>query len=145
MILEAKQTEKYEVVVGVPDDLFVNGKYEDNLEKVIDKWQEFAKLYYEDTDIYVSAIAISGKAVYNADWGCPPHGERVFAFHCTANREFIKSENDLRLYEKGVLYIAKKLKKEFNQSTITITKLSSLGCKVYYMTNENVKSEVEYE
>lgn len=131
-------TVKYEVVIGVPDDKFVNGKYENQIEKMINKWQEFAKEFFDqtgtgtcETGTYVSAIANSGKAIYHTDWGCPDHGERVVTFNCTANPTFIK---DLDKYEEGVLYITKKLKKEFQQHTITIT---CIPVGVFYLTDEN--------
>ena len=90
-------TVKYEVVIGVPDDKFVNCRRESQIDKMIDKWQEAAKEYYECTNVYVSAIAIEGRAIYHKDWGCPDGGERTLTFNCTANVNFIK---DLNSYYK---------------------------------------------
>ena len=124
-------TIKYEVVIGVPDDEFVNCRRESQVDKMIAKWQEAAKNYYEKTEVYVSAIVNEGKAIYNKDWGCPDGGERTLTFNCTANTNFIK---DLELYETGIHYIAGILKKYFNQSTITITKIKS---NIQYITDED--------
>lgn len=131
------ETVKFEVVIGVPDDKFINGKYEDNIYNIEDNiyninkaWMKYAKEFYEKTQIYVSAISVNGKALYNSDWGCPPEGERTITFNCTANRFFI---DDLYTYEEGVLYIAEKLKEEFKQHTITITKIPSY---IWYYADE---------
>lgn len=133
-------TDKFEVVIGLPYDEFVNGRRESNVNKMIDKWQEYAKEYYEKTDVYVSAIANEGKAVYNADWGCPLHGERVITFNCTANRAFIDTGSKLELYRKGIFYIIKKIKKDFDQHTITITQIPA---NVFYLTDENEDEDIE--
>lgn len=125
-------TMKYEVVFGIPDDEFKNGGLQSNEIKYIDKWQEFAKEYFEQTGIYVSAIANFGKAIYHKEWGCPLHGERTVTFNCTANPTFIK---DMEAYKNGVLYIAGKLKKEFKQNTVTITKMTA---GIHYLTNDEV-------
>lgn len=138
-------TKKYEVVIGVPDDKFANGKNQDQIKLMIEKWQEYAKEYYNKMQIYISAIAVEGKAVYNKDWGCPDGGERTLTFNCTCNTKFI--ENILE-YEAGIYYIVAKLKKYFNQHTITVTEIDS---NIHYFTDEDnealdhYKDEVEGE
>ena len=129
------QSIKYEVVIGIPEDEFVHGRLESNIDKIYESWKKYAKEFFDNNDIYVSAIAIPGKALYHSHWGCPKGGERVISFNCTANPEFIK---DYDKYEEGVLYITKKLKKEFQQHTITITKIPS---SVFYLTDENTEEE----
>lgn len=127
-----KESVKYEVVIGVPDDLYLPKiGMTDFIDRIIDAWQQYAKEFYDSNDVYVSSIAILGKAIYNKDWGCPDHGERILSFHCTANPEFIK---DLNKYEEGILYITKRLKRDFSQHTITITKLPADIC---YLTDED--------
>lgn len=132
-----KQTVKYEIVLG----LLTNDLY-DKLPNVTmasisqfhdakRKWQQYAKEFYNENGIYISAIANMSDAVYNEEWGCPMCGEFTVTFHCTANPEFVK---DLELYEKGILYITKKLKREFKQHTVTITKLPAEIC---YLTDED--------
>lgn len=143
---ESKYTLKYEVVVGVPDDtefpvfspdisVITGNILKCQLDEMKSAWKKYAKEFYEANDIYVSAIAIPGRALYHEDWGCPENGERVMSFHCTANPEFIK---DLDMYEKGVLYISKKIKKEFEQHTVTITKIPS---RVFYLTDADNEEE----
>lgn len=129
--MTVEKTVKFEVVIGVPDDKFVNGKNQDQAKLMINKWQEYAKEYYDATDVYVSAIANEGRAIYHKAWGCPDGGERTLTFNCTANREFI---TDLELYIRGIDYIVAKLKKEFNQHTVTMTELNAL---VHYFTDED--------
>ena len=139
--MTVEKTVKFEVVIGVPEDKFVNGKWQDQSKVMIDKWQEYAKEYYDATDIYVSAIAIEGRAIYHKAWGCPDGGERTLTFNCTANREFI---TDLELYIRGIDYITAKMKKEFNQHTITMTELNA---HIHYFTDEDnnlLESAIEY-
>lgn len=86
--------------------------------------------FFEKSGIYISAISTEGRAIYKKEWGCPLHGERIITFHCTANINFI---NDLDLYKDGILYITKKLKKDFKQHTITITVIPS---DIIYLSGE---------
>lgn len=126
-----KYTLKYEVVIGLncePSD--GTRGYIILSESVRCAWQRYAKDFYDETGMYVSAISVFGYALYHTDWGCPYEGEQCLSFHCTANPEFV---HDFELYEKGILYIAKKLKKEFEQHTITITKLNANIC---YLTDK---------
>lgn len=132
---EFKYTLKYEVVIGltadpIPDELNIfttnNMQYH---------WQKYAEEFFAQTNVFVSAIATFGHAIYHHEWGCPPSGEQCLTFHCTANPKFIK---DLDMYEEGVLYIVKKLKKYFRQHTITITRITS---KVCYLTDADNEEE----
>lgn len=127
-----KETVKYEVVLGLPEnDPIINGRITKNEDIAKDMWNTYAKEYYSKTDVYVSAIANEGHAIYNDEWGCPKYGERVITFNCTANRTFIK---DLSKYEEGIVYITTKLKEYFKQSTVTITKINS---EVLYLSDNN--------
>ena len=130
-MLETKYTLKFEVVIGLSSDPTPDGIYLFTTEHMQTIWQKYAEEFFNKTSVYVSAIAVFGRAIYHHEWGCPIEGEQCLTFHCTANREFIE---DLDMYEKGVLYIAKKLKKEFKQHTITITKIPS---RIYYLTDED--------
>ena len=143
------QSVKYEVVIGVsnakddiqpflipqPDGSFFTGvdesKLNIRLEEMKSKWKKYAKEFFESNDVYVSAIAIPGHALYHEEWGCPLFGEKVLSFYCTANPAFIK---DLNKYEEGILYITKRLKRDFEQHTITITKIPATVC---YLTDED--------
>ena len=130
-----KYTLKYEVVIGLtvdPDPDELNTFIIDNMQY---HWQKYAEEFFNKTNVFVSAIAIFGHAIYHHEWGCPPSGEQCLTFHCTANPEFIK---DLEMYEEGVLYIAKKMKKYFRQHTITITKLPAT---INYLTDDDNEEE----
>ena len=131
-------TIKYEVVIGLETEESLNSSFADRSARyfkvasnIRTKWQEYAKEFFDKYGTYVSAICSDGNAIYHEDWGCPKGGESVVTFHCTINPEFVK---DYGLYEKGVLYITKNLKKEFEQHTITITKIPS---KICYLTDKN--------
>jgi CRISPR/Cas system-associated protein Cas7 (RAMP superfamily) len=132
---------KYEVVLGLEKDnerLTVQLKNVDLTSFIINRtnkakemWQKYAKEFYDTTGIYVSAICEKTRAIYNTEWGCPKDGEFTISFHCTANPEFIK---DFNKYEEGVLYITKRLKRDFEQHTVTITKIPASVC---YLTDED--------
>lgn len=135
---------KYEIVIGVPDNIEIpelrefNGitlvrrwKEVDFLEEMKLRWQSYAALFYNETGVYVSAIANAGHALYHQEWGCPNYGERVITFNCSANPAFIKN---MDLYEEGVMYITKMLKADYQQHTITITKIPASVC---YLTDED--------
>lgn len=126
-------TEKYEVVIGIENDITVNRMIEREIEKMIKSWQKYAKEYFDKTGVYVSAIVNEGRAVYNEDWGCPDGGERTLTFNCTRNPKFIEDKYE---YQRGIHYIVANLKKEFNQHTITIT-LMHTGTGIMYITDED--------
>lgn len=122
------QSIKYEIVLGLEID---HDTITIDYNKAREKWQEYAKEFYDLNYVYVSAISVDSRALYNIEWGCPNGGEYTMTFHCTANPEFIK---DLDKYEEGVLYITKRLKRDFKQHTITITKMPVTVC---YLTDED--------
>lgn len=137
--MEHKPTEKYEVVLGIPNTtVIINGEPIHNKYIANKMWMQYAKEYFDETGVYVSAIANEGLALYNEEWGCPKYGEFVITFNCTANREFIK---ELYPYEKGVIYITKKLKKYFDQHTVTITRIDTYGTSVCYLTDKDNEEE----
>lgn len=112
---------KYEVVVGlIPGYHGISNNAE--LAIVRNAWMKYALKYYNETNVYISSIAYEAKALYNREWGCPIDGEPVVVFHCTLNPEFVKNE---KVYEDGIVYVAKKLKEELRQSTVTITKTNA--------------------
>ena len=135
-----KETVKFEVVVAIPDlgRTIVNGKQLSDLDIASRVWKTFAKKFYEKTDIYVSAIVNEGRALYLKEWGCPSNGEHTVTYNCTMNPNFIK---DMCEYENGVIWIAKQLKKYFKQHTVSITKISSEGTFMEYLTDENCKED----
>lgn len=123
---------KYEITMGVLEGY----EFDDiaDLDPLIwtalDKWKEIALEYYTITGVYISSVAIECDALYNEEWGCPRFGEPIVRFDCTMNPEFVKDE---KVYEEGILYISKKLKEFFKQTTVNITKLPATVC---YLKNE---------
>lgn len=134
--MRSKRTRKYEIAIGVPKDEFKNGRMTDYRTSMIDLWQAYAETFYDETGVYVSAIALNGESIYNHDWGCPFHGEHVLVFHCTANPEFVK---DLEKYEEGILYITKKIKTICLEHTVTITHFDT---DITYLTDEDNTEEL---
>lgn len=128
-------TVKYEITMGVLEGYDL-GDIDDIdvypfLDMAHEKWLDYALEFYKLSDVYISSIAIyQCHALYNEDWGCPRQGEPIVRFDCAMNPEFVKDENK---YEEGILYISKKLKEFFKQTTVNITKLPATVC---YLKNE---------
>ena len=115
-----KKTIGFQMVVGVAKGYFhdLNGVAEKELvEKVAGKWQEIAEEKFKETGVYVSAVTIPGAVVYSPNWGCPQGGESAVVISGVANPTFIE---DLAKYKEVVLEIAKALKEELEQSTLTV-------------------------
>lgn len=115
-----KQTISFRIVAGVAEGYFhnLNGISDNDLvNKVAKLWQEIAKDTFNESGIYVSAIAQPGSVVYHRGWGCPAGGESVVVLSGTANPEFIE---DLDEFREIVIKLAKELKKELKQSTLSV-------------------------
>ena len=80
-------------------------------------WQELAAEEFEKSGVYVATVTSPGAVVYHRDWGCPEGGESVAILSGSANPQFIP---DADKYREAVLRIAKKLKVELKQSTLSV-------------------------
>ncbi|MBM7691031.1 hypothetical protein JOC77_000434 [Peribacillus deserti] len=87
------------------------------LEKASSAWQELAAEMYQQTNIYVSAVAHKSKTVYHTEWGCPAGGEDTITFTSSVNYEYVK---DINAWKQTVIALTKKLKSRFEQETVTI-------------------------
>ena len=84
--------------------------------KVSKLWQELAKVEFEESSIYISAIVSPAAVVYSTDWGCPVGGESIVKIEGSCNPQFSQIED----YKAAVLRVAAALKKELSQSTLTV-------------------------
>ena len=66
--------------------------------------------------VYISAVIKSSKTVYHEAWGCPKGGEETVVITGVANKEFV---DNIDKWKNTVIKLAKQLKKEFKQSTLT--------------------------
>ena len=96
-------------VAGVADVEIVN--------KVSTLWQQLAAEEFDSSGIYVAAVVNPGAVVYHRDWGCPESGESVVMVSGSANPQFVQ---DLNVWKETVIKIAKRIKKELNQSTLAV-------------------------
>ena len=114
------KTISFRIVVGVEKGYFHNtkGVAESALVYKVSKlWQELTREEYNESYIYVSAVAQPGAVIYNQEWGCPTGGESVVVLSGSANPTFVK---DLDAWKETVVKLAKQLKKELKQSTLTV-------------------------
>lgn len=80
-------------------------------------YQEVAKKIFQETNIYISAVSVQSKTLYNTEWGCPKGGEDTYTISGVANPEFI---TDMEQYKETVRKVILKLKEELKQSTVTL-------------------------
>ena len=110
-----KQTvDAFEITLGI------NKGYGHNNECVTDfeaDYQAIATDIYKQTGVYISAVIIPAKVVYNVDWGCPADGEDVYVIKGVNNTQFVKPAD----YKKAVTKLIEKLATTFEQSTVTTT------------------------
>lgn len=89
-------------------------KQENNLEDI---WQQKALEIYNQLGVYVSAVIVESKSVYNSEWGCPIGGEPTFTIEGSRNPEFCQNEEQ---WKDAVVEVVKLVKNHFNQSTVTL-------------------------
>ena len=110
-----KQTvDAFEITLGI------NKGYGHNTECVTDfeaDYQAIATDIYKQTGVYISAVIIPAKVVYNVDWGCPNDGEDVYIIKGANNTQFVKPTD----YKKTVPMLIETLATTFEQSTVTTT------------------------
>lgn len=109
-------TLRFEIVSGINKGYFHQNDKNEALNLVGGIWQKIAKEEYELNGIYVSAVIKMSKTVYNEDWGCPKNGEETVVITGVANKEFIDS---IAKWENTVIKLAKELKKQLAQATLT--------------------------
>lgn len=110
-----KQTvDAFEITIGI------NKGYGHNNESVIDfeaDYQAIATDIYKRTGVYVSAVIVPAKVVYNVNWGCPDDGEDVYIIKGVNNPQFTEPNK----YKDAVTKLIEKLATAFEQSTVTTT------------------------
>ena len=114
------KTLSFRLVVGVEKGYYhnVKGVAESALvHKIAVLWQELAKKEFNESEIYVSAIAQPGSVIYHTQWGCPQGGESVVVLSGSANPNFIE---DLVAWKETVIKLAKELKERLKQTTLTV-------------------------
>lgn len=123
-----KQTvDAFEITLGI------NKGYDHNNENVIDfeaDYQAIATAIYKQTGVYISAVIIPAKVVYNVDWGCPDDGENVYIIKGVNNTQFVKPTD----YKEAVTKLIETLATTFEQSTVTTTWST---VKMVYTTKES--------
>jgi len=73
--------------------------------------------YNGTNPVKISGILSETRTVYATEWGCPIGGEKTFEFRGCQNPEFCE---DVEAYKKAVRELARKIKKFYKQSTVTV-------------------------
>lgn len=110
------KTLRFEIVSGVNKGYFHTNKQSESLDLVGSIWQKIAKEEFEISGIYVSAVIKVSKTIYNEEWGCPQNGEETVVLTGVANKEFV---DDIEKWKDAVIKLAKQLKNQLKQSTLT--------------------------
>ncbi|URZ02292.1 hypothetical protein CLAUR_022890 [Clostridium felsineum] len=121
-----ENTLRFEMVTGINKGYFNNNQQDFMFDFISELWQDIAKREFEFSRIYVSAVINKSKSVYNEELGCPKGGEYTFVITGVANSEFI---NDIIEWKNAVIRIAKTLKRELKQSTLSC---EFLNTELYY-------------
>ena len=112
-----KKTLRFEIVTGVQSGYKKLNRDTNNYETIVGRlWQQNAKDLYDKNNIYISAVIKPSYTVYHQEWGCPNGGERTVVITGVANNEFI---DDIETWKDSVLTLAKDLKRQLKQSTMT--------------------------
>lgn len=110
------KTLRFEIVTGINKGYFHTNSQSESLDLVGEIWQKIAKEEFEKNNIYISAVIKSSKTIYNEEWGCPQKGEETVVLTGVANKEFVY---DVEKWKDTVIKLAKELKKQLKQSTLT--------------------------
>ena len=119
----------YKITFGVNEGYFhANENTSDNLNKVsddiilmisqvADEPYGTGSLFGQKRDIYVSGILTPVNICYPSMFGCPQGGEKGFIYSGCMNPNFVDNK---QTYMDGVEAIAKRIKKKYQQSTVTV-------------------------
>lgn len=105
-----------QIVCGVFEGYGSHTAKEIDMVAVAETIKNLATKVMDETGIYVSGTMLQAKTLYHNDWGCPLGGESTFVFCGSANPQFTNVEQ----YRNAVLKLASLMKKEFQQSTLTV-------------------------
>lgn len=111
---QQQTVDAFEITLGI------NSGYGHKNECVTDfeaDYQAIATDIYKQTGVYVSAVIVPAKVVYNVDWGCPMDGEDVYVIKGVNNPQFTEPDK----YKDAVTKLIEKLATAFKQSTVTTT------------------------
>jgi len=125
------KTINWKIVTGISEGYFhnVEGIAKVELtEKIGALWEKLAADEMESGGAYVPAVVSPGAVFYRPEWGCPKGGESVVVLTGVCNPQFSTPEE----YKRALIRVAKKLKKELKQSTLTIEMWES---EIEYLTD----------
>lgn len=108
------KTDKFQFTIGITPGYFHNNENTDiDFVKLVDKC---AREVEEECSIYISFNIIPAITLYKTEWGCPEGGEMTYTLSAIRNLKFNK---DSLMWRWACVNIAKKLKAELNQSSVT--------------------------
>lgn len=87
------------------------------IEQVRDEPYGTGALFGQKRDVYVSGILTPVKICYPLGFGCPQGGENGYVYSGCMNPNFVDNK---QTYMDGVEAIAKRIKKKYQQSTVSV-------------------------
>ena len=118
----------FKITFGVNKGYFHGNENSDNvnmisddiilmLSQVADEPYGTGSLFGQKRNVYVSGILTPVNICYPLEFGCPKGGEKGFTYTGCMNPAFVDNKN---VYMQAVESLAKRIKKKYQQSTVTV-------------------------
>ena len=112
------------IIFGIHEGYYTTNNEEIDCSVVIPQLQKILKDYkYNHHNERLTGIISTGRAIYEEDRGCPSTGEPVIRFETTYNRE--KTQSNEYEWKCGVRALAKIIREEYKQTTVTLEFIES--------------------
>ena len=112
-----KTSVRFQTVVGTVSGYELEGKQGASLSDFVETLKTLAAKVQDETGIYVSGSVVPASVYYRTEWGCPKGGESTFLVQGDLNPEF----GEEGPWKESVIRLFEKLKKHYQQSTLTVT------------------------
>ena len=112
-----KTSVRFQTVVGTVSGYELEGKQGASLSDFVEVLKAYAAEVQDETGIYVSGSVVPTSVYYRTEWGCPEGGENAFLVQGDLNPEF----GEEGPWKESVIRLFEKLKKHYQQSTLTVT------------------------
>lgn len=109
------------ITFGITEGYNHNNEQHTSIETVCEALKVLSGKVMNETNVYVSGVVKEASVYYKTEWGCPEGGEKVFELSATHNPAFVEKAE----WKEAVVKLAKEIKKEFKQSTLTIDFIES--------------------
>lgn len=132
----------FKITFGVNEGYFHNNENKDSLSKIADdiilmieqvrdEPYGTGALFGQKRDVYITGVLTPVRVCYPLGFGCPEGGEKGFIYSGCMNPNFVDNKER---YKDGVEAIAKRIKKKYQQSTVTV---EFVDTEMVYLQNES--------